>query len=398
MRLGVAMVHAVQTAASADPIPVATTSQDAAAGSVGGAFADLLAALTTTVPAGLAAPAGIAVAAQLTSTPILPAAPGTAPSVAGTMKAAPKSGPTAVKATTPPDTPGRRHEAVPAGVDASPAVTIPLPPPALPAPSPNLIVAGAAVSPPAGHTTQVSQPSVVADGPVQEPALAASIPAPAAAEHHVQIPLTNLAAPELRALADPNEAEPAPGVDAPGPAQPSVLQATPLPPRPSVEPGPGPAPSSVVHQMAPALVQLAHGPSGNAVTLRLDPADLGHVQIRVERDPAGTATVQVTAERPETLHLLKADQPQLHRALDSAGLPGEGRTLTFALHQPSSPDTQASGSPGGASFGGAGGSGTGRHAMPGRQGRTATQFDAPDEEAGFGAPPGWIRAGVDITA
>ena len=331
----------------------------------------------------------------------MPAAPGTAPGVVGPMKAAPKAGPATVKATTAPGTPGRRHEAAPAAAFPLPAVTVPLPPPGPPVPSFNLAIAGTAAPPVAGHAAQAGQPGAIANGPAQEPAAAESIPAPAPAapEHRAaQVPDTSLAGPQLGTSVDPNGAEPIPGVDAPGPAQPNLLQATPLPLRPSVGPASGPAPSSVVHQMAPALVQLAHGPTGNAVTLRLDPAELGHVQIRVERDSAGTATVQVTVERPETLHLLKADQPQLHRALDSAGLLGEGRTLTFALHQPSSPDAQApAAASGGAAFGGAGGGGTGRHAMPGRQGRTAL-FDAPEEDAGFGAPPGWIRAGVDITA
>ncbi len=191
----------------------------------------------------------------------------------------------------------------------------------------------------------------------------------------------------------------APGVAADVLALPGLAQSAPAQPTPRVPSAPQASPSAAARQLAPALVQIAHGPSGNSVTLRLDPAELGHVLVRVERDPAGAATVQITAERPETLHLLKTDQPQLHRALDSAGLPAEGRTLAFSLQQQSSSDHQTSAAaPGGGQFDGAGGSGTGRHATPGRQGRAATLFGATAEDPGPGEPIGWVRAGVDITA
>ncbi len=70
---------------------------------------------------------------------------------------------------------------------------------------------------------------------------------------------------------------------------------------------------------------------GQQVTVRLNPAELGMVQVRVDRDAAGVASVSVTAERPETLQTLVRDQAQLHRVLDAAGVPSVGRTLTFSL-------------------------------------------------------------------
>ncbi len=43
-------------------------------------------------------------------------------------------------------------------------------------------------------------------------------------------------------------------------------------------------------------------------------------------------------DRPETLKLMLADQPQLHRALDAAGLPQDGRNVTLSLATPNPGD------------------------------------------------------------
>ena len=157
-------------------------------------------------------------------------------------------------------------------------------------------------------------------------------------------------------------------------------------------------PADVARQVAPALVELAQGPSGSTVTLRLDPAGLGHVQIRIERDDAGSATVQITAEHPETLRLLMTDQPQLHRALDNAGLPPEGRTLGFSLDVP--PQATPAAPPGGAGPGFSGPNDGGARGQGGgyRQGRQGARHAGPDDDPAFILPSAWLRAGVDITA
>ena len=144
-------------------------------------------------------------------------------------------------------------------------------------------------------------------------------------------------------------------------------------------------------QLAPVLVQLAHSAAGSQMTVRLDPLELGHVQVQINRAADGTATVQVTAERPETLRLLIADQPQLHRTLSDAGLAQDGRSLTFSL---AAPDSGAGGGSSGGS-GGFAGSQSGH-----RQDRPGTPFnDHPAylAAADTAATP-WLRAGVDITA
>jgi hypothetical protein len=66
------------------------------------------------------------------------------------------------------------------------------------------------------------------------------------------------------------------------------------------------------------------------MSLRLQPEELGMVEVRIDRAPDGSARVSVTADNPDTLEMLSGAQSDLHKALDAAGI-STGRTLTFAL-------------------------------------------------------------------
>jgi flagellar hook-length control protein FliK len=266
-------------------------------------------------------------------------------------------------------------------------------------------------------------------GPAQPTApddVAGAIGKPIGAAHkpvvHGAAPASPVATPLLAAKADA-PVVPA-GVSLPGPAvgpsvSPATIQAAEVTAAPSVDTavvpalvlpatapvsnaGPavtaapsGPAPA---RQVAPVIIQLAQGPDGGTVTLRLDPAGLGQVQVRVERSAEGVVAVHVAVERPETLRLLVADQPQLHRALDSSGLPQEGRILTLSLASPTPAASAVQHAPaagseggGGAGLGGGNGGGNGGNW---RQDRMAHAEASPE----FTASTGWLRAGVDITA
>ena len=92
------------------------------------------------------------------------------------------------------------------------------------------------------------------------------------------------------------------------------------------------ATSPLATQLAPALLALGQGADGGQqMTLRLHPADLGMVQVRIERSTAGVATVEVTVEKADTMQALLRDQAQLHHTLDQAGVPSVGRTITFTM-------------------------------------------------------------------
>jgi flagellar hook-length control protein FliK len=77
--------------------------------------------------------------------------------------------------------------------------------------------------------------------------------------------------------------------------------------------------------------------------IRLDPADLGRIDVRIDVDRNGQVTSHLTVEKPETLSMLQQDAPQLQRALDDAGLKTGSGGLQFSLRDQSS--GQNSGNP-----------------------------------------------------
>ncbi len=50
--------------------------------------------------------------------------------------------------------------------------------------------------------------------------------------------------------------------------------------------------------------------------IRLDPAELGRIDVRIDVDRHGQVTSHLTVERPETLSMLRQDANQLQRALE----------------------------------------------------------------------------------
>jgi flagellar hook-length control protein FliK len=70
--------------------------------------------------------------------------------------------------------------------------------------------------------------------------------------------------------------------------------------------------------------------------IRLDPADLGRIDVRIDVDRNGQVTSHLTVDKPETLSMLRQDAPQLQRALDDAGFKTGGSGLQFSLRDQSS--------------------------------------------------------------
>ena len=65
--------------------------------------------------------------------------------------------------------------------------------------------------------------------------------------------------------------------------------------------------------------------------VRLDPADLGRIDVRIDVDRNGQVTSHLTVEKPETLSMLQQDAPQLQQALNDAGLKTSNGGLQFSL-------------------------------------------------------------------
>jgi flagellar hook-length control protein FliK len=129
-------------------------------------------------------------------------------------------------------------------------------------------------------------------------------------------------------------------------------------------------PTSPVEQLAPALLTLTKtADGGQQMTVRLHPADLGMVQVRIAQMASGMTQIDITADNPATLLALQRDQPQLHRTLDDAGMAAAGRTVTFHVAQP------AQAAAGGNGSGSPAGNGGGQQGSAGRSGTGTTDAD-----------------------
>lgn len=67
------------------------------------------------------------------------------------------------------------------------------------------------------------------------------------------------------------------------------------------------------------------------INIRLSPAELGQVQVRLEVAEDGHVRALISAERAETLDLMQRDPRGLERALQDAGLKTDGDSLSFSL-------------------------------------------------------------------
>jgi flagellar hook-length control protein FliK len=67
--------------------------------------------------------------------------------------------------------------------------------------------------------------------------------------------------------------------------------------------------------------------------IRLDPPELGRIDVKLDLDSAGNINARMTVERSETLDLMQRDRQVLERALAQAGLDSNKTTLEFSLRQ-----------------------------------------------------------------
>ena len=126
----------------------------------------------------------------------------------------------------------------------------------------------------------------------------------------INVDLTN-----LNAVAGPN-----------GPSQISqTAKANPL--TAARQPQKPPAP---VEQVA-VNIKNAIGEGADKINIKLHPAQLGRVEIRMEIAKDGRLSAVILAEKPETLDMLRSDVRGLERALQEAGLKTDAGSLNFGL-------------------------------------------------------------------
>ncbi len=93
---------------------------------------------------------------------------------------------------------------------------------------------------------------------------------------------------------------------------------------------PGATSGTAVDQVAVKLAGTAAG-GGDRVTIRLNPEELGKVDVKLELGRDGLVRATISAEKPETLDMLQRDSRALEKALQEAGLKTDQGSLSFDL-------------------------------------------------------------------
>lgn len=87
--------------------------------------------------------------------------------------------------------------------------------------------------------------------------------------------------------------------------------------------------SAIGEDVGLAIVRHADTGSGDVLVIRLDPGELGKIEVRLRMDEARQLTAEVTADQPATLDLLRRDSDSLTRALNDAGFRADDQSLRF---------------------------------------------------------------------
>lgn len=95
---------------------------------------------------------------------------------------------------------------------------------------------------------------------------------------------------------------------------------------------PGQAQATQVPNTAIALQISKHVARGvSTFEIRLDPAEMGRIDVKLELAQDGRVTAHLAVEKAETLDLLQKDAKALEQALKDAGLDADSDTLNFSL-------------------------------------------------------------------
>lgn len=94
---------------------------------------------------------------------------------------------------------------------------------------------------------------------------------------------------------------------------------------------PPPVPAHVVADQVAVNIQKGISQGQDRITVQLRPQELGKVEIKMEMTHDGKMTAVVSAERPETLDMLRQDSRSLVQALNDAGMQADENSLSFSL-------------------------------------------------------------------
>jgi flagellar hook-length control protein FliK len=97
-------------------------------------------------------------------------------------------------------------------------------------------------------------------------------------------------------------------------------------------PPPPPKPPVPIEQVA-VQIKKAIGEGADKINIKLQPANLGKVEVRMEIGKDGILTASVIAEKPETLELLQRDVRGLEKVLQEGGLKTDSQSFNFSLKE-----------------------------------------------------------------
>lgn len=106
------------------------------------------------------------------------------------------------------------------------------------------------------------------------------------------------------------------------------------------------APANPAEQIA-LQVHRAQVAGQDQINIKLHPAELGRIEVKLENASDGTLRAVISAERPETLDLLQRDARGLERALQEAGVKTDSGSLSFNLRGQGQQHEQQAGGNGG---------------------------------------------------
>ncbi|MFL9841534.1 flagellar hook-length control protein FliK [Sphingomonas sp. ST-64] len=87
--------------------------------------------------------------------------------------------------------------------------------------------------------------------------------------------------------------------------------------------------AAVGEDVAVAIVRHVEAGSDDLLVIRLDPGELGRIEVRLKVEDGQRLSAELTADQPATLDLLRRDSDSLSRALNDAGFRTEGQSLRF---------------------------------------------------------------------
>lgn len=90
-------------------------------------------------------------------------------------------------------------------------------------------------------------------------------------------------------------------------------------------------PSQALGEQITAQMKRSLATGEDRVSVKLNPAELGRVEIKMDVNQEGKFKAAITVEKPETLELLKQDSRQLVQLLQDAGMNADSSNLSFNL-------------------------------------------------------------------